>query len=104
MSFFKTPMYRNRKLLDLAKKGEVCFFCFQHKPLAFAHSNQSRDGKGGKVKAHDYRIALACLECGYEIDNGNKYSRAERIEKWEEAHRLTIAWLFDNGHLEVIEK
>ena len=26
-----------------------------------------------------------------------KLSREERIEKWEAAHRRTIAWLFDTG-------
>ena len=28
-------------------------------------------------------------------------SRAERVEMWEESHRKTIAWLFDNDHIEI---
>ena len=102
MSFFKTPMYRNRKLLDLAKHGEQCLMCRQHRPLMMGHSNQGRDGHGRGIKAHDYRIALVCLECHGELDSGSLWTRAERVERFEAAHRLTIAWLFDNGYLEVV--
>jgi hypothetical protein len=35
------------------------------------------------------------------IDSGKELSREERIVLWEEAHRKTISWLFENGHLEV---
>jgi hypothetical protein len=35
------------------------------------------------------------------IDNNKELDRAERIEAWESAHRKTIGWLFDNGHLTV---
>ena len=28
-------------------------------------------------------------------------SKAERVEVWEDAHRKTIAWLFDNDHIEI---
>jgi hypothetical protein len=34
------------------------------------------------------------------IDSG-KLSREEKVEMWEDAHRKTIGWLFDSGHLEV---
>jgi hypothetical protein len=66
-----------------------------------AHSNQLRDGKGRGIKAYDYRIAAMCYPCHMEIDQGTKLSKAERIEIWEEAHRKSIGWLFENGHLEV---
>jgi len=36
-----------------------------------------------------------------EIDQGTKLSKAERVEIWEEAHRKSIGWLFENGYLEV---
>ena len=62
-----------------------------------AHSNQLRDGKGRGIKAHDYRIAALCYVCHSEIDQGSKLSKAERIEAWEEAHRRTIGWLFEQG-------
>ena len=62
-----------------------------------AHSNQMRDGKGRGLKAHDYRIAALCFTCHAEIDQGNKMSREERLNAWENAHRKTIGWLFDNN-------
>jgi hypothetical protein len=34
-----------------------------------------------------------------ELDQGAQLSKAERIEIWEEAHRKTIAWLFENDLL-----
>jgi hypothetical protein len=36
-----------------------------------------------------------------DIDQGAKLSKAERIEAWEEAHRKTIGWLFEDGHIEI---
>jgi hypothetical protein len=36
-----------------------------------------------------------------ELDQGKSLSKAERVEAWEEAHRATIGWLFENDHLEV---
>jgi hypothetical protein len=64
-----------------------------------AHSNQMRDGKGKGIKAHDYRIAALCFRCHSELDQGSKLTRDERLQIWEDAHRKTIGWLFDNGHL-----
>ena len=66
-----------------------------------AHSNQMRDGKGRSLKAHDYRIAALCFKCHYEVDQGKNLSREERLNVWEEAHRATIGWLFDNGLIEL---
>ena len=67
-----------------------------------AHSNQSRDGKGRGLKAADYRIAFLDFRCHSDIDQGAAMSREERITAWEDAHRATIGWLFENGHLEVV--
>jgi hypothetical protein len=64
-----------------------------------AHSNQLRDGKGRGIKAHDYRIAALCYGCHMELDQGNKLSKQERVEMWDEAHRNTIGWLFENDLL-----
>jgi hypothetical protein len=66
-----------------------------------AHSNQMRDGKGRSIKAHDYRIAALCFKCHYEIDQGKDLSRAERLNIWEDAHRATIGWLFENDLIKV---
>lgn len=94
-------IYRNRKLLDLLRQSP-CQECGREDgTVVAAHSNQLRDGKGRGIKAHDYRVASLCFSCHAELDQGAKLSKAERVEMFEEAHRATIGWLFDNNHLEV---
>jgi hypothetical protein len=92
-------IYRNRKLLDVIRQSP-CQACGREDgTVVAAHSNQLRDGKGRGIKAHDYRIAALCHTCHSEIDQGAKLSKAKRIETWEEAHRRTIGWLFENNHI-----
>ena len=92
-------IYRDRKLLDVIRESP-CQACGRADgTIVAAHSNQLRDGKGRGIKAHDYRIAALCHSCHSEIDQGAKLSKAERIETWEEAHRRTIGWLFENNHI-----
>ena len=67
--------------------------------MVAAHSNQQRDGKGMGIKAHDYRIAALCYTCHADIDQGKTLSKQEKFNKWDEAHRGTIGWLFERGHL-----
>jgi len=94
-------MYRNPKLLQ-AVRDCPCQHCgVQDSTIVAAHSNQMRDGKGRGLKAHDYRIAALCFKCHYEIDQGKDLSRAERLNIWENAHRATIGWLFENDFLKV---
>lgn len=69
--------------------------------IVAAHSNQLRDGKGRGLKSNDYRIAFLCFSHHSDVDQGAGMTRFERFEMWEEAHRKTIGWLFENGHLEV---
>jgi hypothetical protein len=92
-------IYRNKKLLELVRQSPCQTCGVQDGTVVAAHSNQLRDGKGRGLKAHDYRIAALCFRCHSELDQGTKMSKAERIESWEEAHRRTIGWLFENGHL-----
>ena len=49
------------------------------------------------IKAHDYRIAALCHACHFKLDQGMALTKEERKEMWEEAHRKTIGWLFDEG-------
>jgi hypothetical protein len=92
-------MYRNRYLLE-AVRDSPCQACgIQDGTVVAAHSNQLRDGKGRSLKAHDYRIAALCHRCHMELDQGKNMGKAERIQFWEDAHRATIGWLFDNGHV-----
>jgi hypothetical protein len=93
-------MFRSKKLLALAQFAP-CMHCGIEGQSVSAHSNQLRDGKGRGLKAHDYRIAFLCGKDHYELDQGYAMTRFERVQMWEDAHRKTIGWLFDNGHLEV---
>lgn len=92
-------MYRNKKLLEAVREAP-CMNCgAQDGTVVAAHSNQLRDGKGRGIKAHDYRIAALCYQCHFELDQGSKLSKEERLNLWEEAHRKTIGWLFESGHI-----
>ena len=94
-------MYRNQKLLE-AVRDAPCMLCSaKNGTIVAAHSNQLRDGKGRGIKAHDYRIAYLCYHCHTNIDQGNELTKQQRIYVWDEAHRKTIGWLFENGHIDV---
>lgn len=101
----KVGMYRNPALLRLAKDCPRCMGCGRRNDgtVVSAHSNSYRDGKARSLKAHDYRIAFLCHGCHHEIDQGSKMSREERTTFWEDAHRETIGWLFESGHLVVVK-
>ena len=94
-------IYRNKKLLELVRQSPCQTCGTQDGTVVAAHSNQLRDGKGRGLKAHDYRIAALCFRCHSELDQGTKMSKAERVESWEEAHRRTIGWLFESGHIDL---
>jgi hypothetical protein len=94
-------IYRNKKLLELVRQCPCQTCGTQDGTVVAAHSNQLRDGKGRGIKAHDYRIAALCYRCHMELDQGTKMTKAERTESWDEAHRGTIGWLFENGYLDL---
>ena len=94
-------IYRNKKLLELVRQCPCQNCGIEDGTVVAAHSNQLRDGKGRGLKAHDYRIAALCFRCHTELDQGTKMSKAERVESWEDAHRCTIGWLFEKGHLDI---
>ena len=89
-------MYRNQKLLE-AVRSSPCQHCgVSDGTVVATHSNQLRDGKGRGLKAHDYRIAALCFRCHAELDQGAKMSKQERVNMFNEAHRATVGWLFEN--------
>lgn len=97
-------MYRNRKLLDLARESPVCMNCggCNNGTIVACHSNLIRDGKGTGIKSQDYCIFYGCADC-HDLYDGRtgKLSREEKNLMFEDAHRKTIAWLFESGHLTV---
>jgi hypothetical protein len=91
--------WRSPKLLR-AVHELPCAFDFEHLcvgTVVACHSNQLRDGKGKGIKAHDFRIAAGCHNAHREIDQGTRFTKAERLEHWETAHRRTIEYLFQRG-------
>jgi len=94
-------MYRNRKLLDTLRDSPCQNCGMQDGTVVAAHSNQLIDGKGRGLKSHDYRVAALCYSCHMQLDQGAELSKKERKEMWEDAHRKTIGWLFEENHLEV---
>ena len=94
-------MYRNKKLLEIVRQSP-CQHCGKSDgTVVAAHSNQLRDGKGRGLKSHDYRIAALCYSCHSQLDQGTKMDKSARVEFFEDAHRNTVGWLFEYGHLEV---
>jgi hypothetical protein len=94
-------MYRNKALLE-AVRDCPCQSCgAQDGTVVAAHSNQLRDGKGKGIKAHDYRIAALCHICHHQLDQGFLWDKAQKREVFEEAHRKTVGWLFENGLIEL---
>jgi hypothetical protein len=94
-------MYRNDKLLKLAQHSSCQICGIEDGTVVSAHSNQLRDGKGRGLKAHDYRIAFLCHHCHSNLDQGTELTKQERMNIWDEAHRKTIGWLFENGMIDV---
>ena len=95
-------MYRNKKLLELVRECPCQLCGAEDGTVVAAHSNQQRDGKGMGIKAHDYRIAALCYTCHANIDQGKTLSKQEKFEAWDEAHRKTIGWLFETGHITLL--
>lgn len=91
--------YRNRDLLDLAYQLECTLRlpCCEGGIGEPAHSNQSRHGKGGSIKAHDLFFASACRSCHREIDQGKTMSREEKFEVWQRGHEATMLHLWQLG-------
>ena len=89
-------MYRNQKLLEAVRESPCQHCGVNDGTVCAAHSNQLRDGKGRGLKAHDFRIAALCFKCHSALDQGRDMSREERVNMFEDAHRATVGWLFEN--------
>jgi len=90
---YEMPHKGDKKKLYAAVATLPCQCCGAW-GVQVSHSNQSKDGKGMGLKSYPYRIAALCPACHVEIDSGKHLTKAERIEKWDEAHIKTIQELF----------
>ena len=97
-------MYRNKKLLEVARLLPCQHCGIEDGTVVAAHSNQLRDGKGRGLKASDFRIASLCFRCHAEADTSSTLTKVARIEMWEQAHRATIGELFEQGLVVVNSK
>jgi hypothetical protein len=97
-------MYRNKKLLEIARLLPCQHCGIEDGTVVAAHSNQLRDGKGRGLKSSDFRIASLCFRCHAEADTSSTLTKVARIEMWEQAHRATIGELFERGLVVVNSK
>ena len=84
----KHKYIRSKKLLKLVA-GLNCQACGSGEMVQAAHTNWG-GGKGRGIKADDNLVAALCFRCHYEIDQGSKLSKEERMEKWLKAHSKTV--------------
>ncbi len=96
-------MYRNKKLLEIARLLPCQHCGIEDGTVVAAHSNQLRDGKGRGLKSSDFRIASLCFRCHAEADTSSTLTKVARIEMWEQAHRATIGELFERGLVGVMK-
>lgn len=68
-------------------KGQPCYIRIPglctgqaHDPC---HSNQTIHGKGKGIKAHDVYTIPGCRSCHNELDQGMRYTRAEKFALWD---------------------
>lgn len=80
-----------RRVADLP-----CQICGAGAPSQASHSNQAIHGKGRGIKASDEFTAALCPSCHYEIDQGNKLNKEEKLAWWEHAFEATKALLSIN--------
>jgi hypothetical protein len=91
----KHPYVRSKKLLKLVASLD-CQLCGSGSMVQAAHTNWG-GGKGRGIKADDNLTAALCFKCHYDIDQGAKFSKAERQLAWNVAHHKTVQTLVDSG-------
>lgn len=98
--------WRSKKLLQAAQ-GQECQVCIPDicngnpETVVAAHSNQYAHGKGGQLKAHDIFVAWACSDCHREIDQGHRFSYAEKVHYWQRGFERTLLACVEHGILRV---
>lgn len=94
-------MYRNKKLLALAK-DQCCANCGNRDgTVVSAHSNMLQHGKGRGIKAEDCYIAWLCFNCHREYDQGTSMNRREKEVFFLNAALNTYGMMMKLGLLEV---
>lgn len=91
----------DRDLMDLCH-GQRCYLqvpgIFRHDAdtVVPCHSNQQRHGKGERLKAHNRYTVPGCHACHAEIDQGMRFTKAEKFAIWD---RAFARWEADRASL-----
>ena len=95
-------IYRNKKLLALAKHSPKCFCCgaTNDGTVVAAHANLQIMGKGMGIKAADIP-AFVCATCHDAIDGRSKAVDFDPEKEWYRAAVLSMRWVLEN-HPDVI--
>lgn len=92
-------IYRNSRLLSLAKFAPKCFACHVSNvgQVVACHSNQQGMGKGIGMKSADIP-AYMCSACHDEYDGRvtTKMNKTERESMWDKAALLSLRWALEN--------
>lgn len=91
-------IYRNKKLLALAKEAPHCFRCGEYNmgQVVACHANSHLMGKATGIKAADLP-AYMCQQCHDMIDGRTgDLSRDEKWLYWCEAAILSMHWALEN--------
>ena len=97
-------MYRNKKLLELLRQLPCQNCGIENGTIVACHTNQSKHGKGMSMKAPDSLVAALCSTCHYELDNGRKLSKEERVHLWDQAYIKTMQYLIEHEMLIINDK
>ena len=97
-------MYRNKKLLELLRQLPCQNCGIENGTIVACHSNQSKHGKGMGMKAPDSLVGALCSTCHYELDNGRKLSKEERVHLWDQAYIKTMQYLIEHEMLIINDK
>lgn len=88
----KTNAKRETTGEDKLCRGQPCYLaipgCCRNDiaTVVPAHSNQAKHGKGMGRKAHDVFTVPGCRDCHAEIDQGMRFTKAEKFGIWDDAY------------------
>ena len=101
----KQAYYRDKNLTELAR-GQECLMrvpgvCnMQNETTVAAHSNQSKHGKGGHIKAHDTYSVWSCARCHTWLDQSFSADQKTKEQAWMQAFtRQIVAWKAIAGNI-----
>lgn len=96
----KRVYVRDERLRDMCR-AMACQHCYGatcgNVGVTWAHSNQGRHGKGGRIKASDQFVAAMGTACHAELDQGKTHTQAQKVAIWEQAHARTVALALQLG-------